>query len=143
MGTRCSMRAAAWLVITDAPSTSRTSSAIHQPANLPAERAVAAMVRAASRITLPAMKKLAPATAEIPISAVAISTAEFTYRYSTCTMTSAIAAARNRRNNAPRTRSKLLSATSEVGRAIQKRNNKPPSNNDWKTSVPARNRTDR
>src|SRR5271157_1338912 len=41
------------------------------------------------------------------------------------------------------TLSKLPPAISEVGRAIHSTNSTPPSSSDWKTSVPARNMTER
>src|ERR1035438_1287372 len=58
-------------------------------------------------------------------------------------MASPIAAIRNSRNEEDRTFSRLLSGISEDGRATQDMNSTPPSSSDWKTSVPARNSTER
>src|ERR1017187_346935 len=58
-------------------------------------------------------------------------------------MASPIAAIRNSRNEEDRTFSRLLSGISEDGRATQDMNSTPPSSSDWKTSIPARNSTER
>src|ERR1039457_7365173 len=58
-------------------------------------------------------------------------------------MASPIAAIRNSRNEEERTLSRLLSGISEDGRATQEMNSTPPSSSDLKTSVPARNSTER
>src|SRR5664279_885862 len=58
-------------------------------------------------------------------------------------MASPIAAIRNSRNEEDRTFLRLLSGISEDGRATQDMNSTPPSSSDWKTSVPARNSTER
>ena len=73
------MRAAAWLVITDAPSTDGDKE--RQPERCEVCSAGLAMRReqiAATKMTLPEMKKFAPTTSLSPISAVAIRTAELT-----------------------------------------------------------------
>ena len=91
---------------------------------------------------LPERKKFAPITARKPISAVVINTAEFTYRYSTCITISPMVLKRSSVHEPDCTRW-MDSGLPGTPREVHSTNTMPPSNNDWKTSVPARRTTDR
>src|SRR5215472_13624620 len=140
---RCSSREAAWLVITDALIMTRTSTGSARLATFLLPPATRAVNSAANSTMVPERKKFAPTTQLNGISAEAISTAESTYRYRSCTTARPTAPQRSSFHDDACTCAMLSADASAEYRAVHSTNITPPSSTDWKTRVPARSTTDR
>src|SRR5215469_8541 len=140
---RPSRRDAAWFVMTDAAMMTTVRTGRAQLATFLLPLTTIAVNSAATTTIPPEIKKLAPTTPRKPMSAVAIRTAESTYRYKSCTMASPTALKRSSFHDEARTHAILSSEATGDERAVQSTNSTPPSSTDWKTRVPARRTTDR